>query len=951
MLRPVCNRCKSTVVSQQQAALIRSAKALDPSVNVLGQTSKVLNAVMMEVDAAVLDELANLSAVASINPVKNYEMDLSETVPYIGAAAAQALGFDGSGIRVAILDSGIDYTHANLGGGGTIADYDAAYLDPASRDGLFPTAKVVEGYDFVGEIWPSGPLQPDEDPIDFQGHGTHVADIAGGLGGVAPGAELYAVKVCSAVSTSCSGVALIQGMEYAIDPNGDGDLSDHVDIVNMSLGSNYGQAFDDDLAQAVENATAVGVLTVASAGNGSDKPYVTGTPAAAPSALSVAQTNVPSAFQPLMQVISPASIAGDYAAVYQPWSGELTSVIEAPVVYGVDGNTLGCTPFAPGSVDGMIVLVDRGSCSFSVKIDNIGQGGGVVGIIGLVAPGDPFAGGFGGGNPVIPGYMISQADANTIKSGLAEGVVARFDPDYGIALVGHMVGSSSRGPSMNGNLIKPEIGAPGASVSAIVGTGDGTGPFGGTSGAAPMVTGSAAIVLGAFPDRMPHEVKAVLMNTAETNIMNTPAFFGGDLAPIARIGNGEVRVDQAIASPAAAWDSNSLSAALSFGFHDVPKKNVVQHRTVTVRNYSDTGILYNITPSFRFVDDELNGAVRVITPNAVYVPANGDASFQVTLQVRGDMLREWGMNSGSLGADPATITLFEYDGYITLTEVLKNKAEGSSIHLGWHILPRGAGDVLLREAGDIVKVFNRGVGTTTIESYSLVGVSDDLPEGGPGEQNPTPDLRYVGYATYPVPAGYCSANPSFVMAFAVNTWERQTHSVAPAYFQFDLDTDQDGFFDYSVFNLDLSYLGASFNLSDGRNATIVRNYSTNTSSVFFYTDHETNSGNTVLYICGEQIGMNASNFFDPMDVYVAAFDLYFGGDFDFLPGFTISPLGEQYLGVFENGGVGSTTLAYRESDVLEVLDFGPITNNTETGLLLLYRGGAPADNEAGIVLP
>ena len=90
-------------------------------------------------------------------------------------------------------------------------------------------------------------------------------------------------------------------MDYALDPNGDGVTDDHVDVINMSLGSDYGQAFDDDLSLAVENATDVGVLTVSSAGNGSDKPYVSGTPAATPSALSVAQTAVPSAELALLE--------------------------------------------------------------------------------------------------------------------------------------------------------------------------------------------------------------------------------------------------------------------------------------------------------------------------------------------------------------------------------------------------------------------------------------------------------------------------------------------------------------------------------------------------------------------------------------------------------------------------------------------------------------------------
>src|SRR6185503_17536259 len=129
-------------------------------------------------------------------------------------------------------------------------------VDPGSsqnktRDGLFPTAKVIEGFDFVGEVWPNGPLAPDPDPIDFDGHGSHVADIAAGRSsdglhkGVAPGSSLLAVKVCSAVATSCSGLAILQGLDFAIDPNGDGDLSDAVDVVNMSLGSNYGQREDD----------------------------------------------------------------------------------------------------------------------------------------------------------------------------------------------------------------------------------------------------------------------------------------------------------------------------------------------------------------------------------------------------------------------------------------------------------------------------------------------------------------------------------------------------------------------------------------------------------------------------------------------------------------------------------------------------------------------------------
>ena len=958
-------------VDTQQKSIIALAMDLDGNTKVLGTAKKAINAVMLETDASGLQVLAADPAVVSIRPVVNYELDLSETVPYIGAADLHDLDVTGEGVRIAILDTGVDYTHADLGGPGTLKAYHEAYGEtPQSGHNrkitnrylgelLFPTEKVVGGYDFVGESWPDGALAPDPNPIDINGHGTHVADISAGQSGVAPGAEVYAVKVCASFSTSCSGVALIEAMDFALDPNGDGDLSDHVDLINMSLGSLYGQAFDDDLSQAVDNATAVGVLTMAASGNSADKPYVTDTPGAAPTAFSVAQTNVPSAVLPLMEIVSPEG-HGPIAAVFQPWSVPLeeTGPIEAPLQYGdgAGGNLDGCAEFASGSLSGLIVLVDRGACNFTLKIKNIGLAGGLAGVIGLVAPGEPFAGGDGGDRPItIPGFMISQSDSSLLKSLLSAGeVVARFDPASGIPLVMQMVGSSSRGPTMLTNIIKPEIGAPGASVSAIAGTGTGTGPFGGTSGATPMITGSAALLLSAYPDRTPLEIKSVLMNTAETNILNAPAEFGGDLAAITRIGGGEVRVNRAYASPTAAWDANAPSGALSFGFHDITDAVTVLTRTVTVKNYSGSDIQYDITPTMRFANDVANGAVQVSAPATVNVPANGTADFDVTLTIDGTKLREWGLNSGSLGASGDTLTVFEYDGYIELDDPGTESTD--DLHLAWQVLPRLSGDVEPSATTVItdgeaygypagsVDLTNNGIGTARIDTYSLIGTSDNLPEGGPGEQSPIIDLRYVGVQTYAVPAGFCSEDPSFVMAFAVNTWERQTHADAPAAFEFDLDVDRDGTFDYAVFNYDLAYPS----ITDGRNVTWVENIATGKASAFFFTDHGTNSGNTVLMFCGEQIGMNQTNLGQPMGVQALAVDIYFTGNVtDALTGLTVIPGGERYLGLVND-------IPYGDTQTMTVLDFGSEgTNPTETGVLLIQdasrggvRGGAPADNEA-----
>jgi subtilisin family serine protease len=969
---------KKAAKTQQDAFLI-SVRALDANARVIAQVQTVLNAVFVEVDASVLPALAQDSRVVRIAPVGNYEKDLSETVPYIGASAVQAAGFDGMGIKVAVLDSGIDYTHYNLGGSGNVSDFDAN--DPTIIEpGTFPTWKVVGGYDFVGEVWPNGPEAPDPDPLDKgsgAGHGSHVADIIAGKStdglhkGVAPGASLYAVGVCSKVSTSCSGIALIQGMDFAADPNGDGKYSDRVDIINMSLGSPYGQPFDDDLSAAVDNATALGILTVASAGNSGDKPYAMGTPSAARTALSVAQTSVPSGFLPLMQIVAPANIVGNFPAVFQPWSAPLTTVIQAPVQYGdgLGGNLLGCNPFAPGSLAGKIVLVNRGTCSFSIKIANIAAGGGLIGIIGLVDSSDPFEGGYGGGDASVPGFMVSRVVADRLRAGLPNTVV-RFDPNFGIPLAGTMVGSSSRGPqNEDTTLIKPEIGAPGASVSAIYGTGTGEGPFGGTSGAAPMVSGAAALLLqgygstkatpqGTPPGQAlghglsPLEVKALLMNNGETNIINDALL--GTLAPITRIGGGEVRVDRALSAPIVAFDKDVPTGALGFGFVDVADNVVTLTKTVVIRNLDNKKHTFTVTPTFRFADDVANGAVTVSAPSKVTVmPGKGkETTFKVTLTINGALLRGNFMNSGNQGAAPATLTMNEYDGYLVLTEGSK------SLNLAWHVLPRkdarvipDTAEVVPGSYPQVIGLNNTGVGVAQNDAYALLAVSEDMPEGGLGGQSPTPDIRAVGINTFPVPAGYCSASPSFLWAFAINTWETQQH-LLPVSHQVYLDINRDGTDDFVVLNRDQSGLGT---ITDGRQLAWVVNLATNAASAFFYAEHSTNTGNTVLYICGEQIGMNAANLLvTNVDMDVYAQDFYFGGPGDLVEGLTVTPLGEQHYGV-PSDVAGNT---YNAAG-LAIYDFGPFPGNTpELGLMLVTngdrgagaRGGATQDTEALLFL-
>ena len=292
-------------IAESQATLASNIAAVGG--RELARVQVAHNAIAVRIDASQLTQLAALSGVARIRPVLNYEMTLSETVPYVGGTAVQASGRDGTGVTVAVLDSGIDYTHRNLGGPGTTAAYAAAYgADPAdpkntTLDGLFPTAKVIGGFDFVGEVLAE---RPDLGGLPHRGSPTRsTSTVTARTWPTSSLARAWTARIrawprvpsswrsrCAAqCATSCNGIALLQGMDFALDPNGDGDTADAVDIINMSLGSDYGQ-IEDDLTEASTNAVKLGVIVVTAAGNGANKPYIVGSPSIAPGVISVAQT-------------------------------------------------------------------------------------------------------------------------------------------------------------------------------------------------------------------------------------------------------------------------------------------------------------------------------------------------------------------------------------------------------------------------------------------------------------------------------------------------------------------------------------------------------------------------------------------------------------------------------------------------------------------------------------
>lgn len=918
------------------------------------------NLVVVEVDAARVPELAADPEVVKVLPVVDHEVHLAETVPHIGAADLHDTpGVTGDGVRVAVLDTGIDYTHRALGGEGTLAAYRAAYGastdDPANteREGLFPTDKVVEGYDFVGEFWPEGELNPNPDPIDCGpagtpapctgGHGTSVAGILAGENGVAPDASLYAYKVCSSIASSCSGVAILQAFEAALDPYGTGDVEDAVDVINLSLGAPYGQV-ENPSSGAAANAARMGVTVVASAGNSSDKPYVTGSPASTPEVISVAWTEVPSAVHLNLTALAPEDIAGDYQNTNTVGWAPITEGFEGELAYGGteteqlgcflddDGNPVGDvtdnSPYEDGFFEGKVALIDRGACAVSYKTHNAAEAGAIGVIVANNVAGGAPSFSFG---PIDPFHeqetlIVGLEVGDTLRAGLDSGepVLVAVDPTQGTPLANSMSPGSSRGPSVSEVAIKPDIGAPGASVTADSGSGTGASPFGGTSGAAPMVAGSAALLLEAYPERSPLEVKAALMNNAETEIYIQPALRPGELAEISRIGGGEVRVDRAYASQTAAWSEEDQSAGLSYGYHTVDRMTVLR-KTVTIRNYSDRLRVYQLEPTFRHADDQASGAVRFTHPRRVPVRAGGSVDVPMIMRIDPRDLPEWQLDGGANGAAGELLKENEFDGYLRIT------GGGDEVTMPWHVLPHKAAAVRapqrvsLRDGSATARLIN---GTTSGQTgagevFALTGTSDQLPgDELPGEGD--------GFAVVDLAAAGVRAADG-VLQFGITTHRQRSHPNAPAEFQVAIDADQDGTPDYLVFNRDLAYPG----LDDGRNVVWIQDLSNPDAgaSAFYFTDANLNSANVILTVPLPEVGLADGSQFD-FSVYGA--DFYFeSGVTDAIEDMTFTVGQPRYA---SDDTVEVPALSVERLTITEV-EGGADASPSQSGMLLLWRDG------------
>ena len=411
----------------------------------------------------------------SENEIQTY---LERSVPYVGTEILRIDGIDGTGIKVAVIDTGVDFNHPDLFGWG-------------------PDGKVVGGYNFIRE---------DELPLDTNGHGTQVAGVIAADGqaiGIAPKAKILAYKV-SEDGEGVSSELIIRAIEKAIE--------DGADIINISLGVNKTNAKID---RAVSIALEEGIFVVTAAGNDGPGLKTIGSPGRNFGSVTVGATynNLTSSLVATLEVDEKP-----YTVIPMVGSTKLEEPIIGKIIFGGFGKIENLKEI---DVKDAILIVERGSdvegelLYFSIKESNASNAGAKAMIVYNDRPGI-FLGELihefmePGYKPQIPVVSVDREEGIEIKESIKNGNEASMHLFYNPDFVAHF---SSRGP-VSPFYLKPDIVAPGAYINSTQNNG-GYNFTSGTSYAAPHVSGAAALLLQKNPELHHHEIKSLLLTTVE----------------------------------------------------------------------------------------------------------------------------------------------------------------------------------------------------------------------------------------------------------------------------------------------------------------------------------------------------------------------------------------------------------------------------------------------------
>jgi minor extracellular serine protease Vpr len=779
---------------------------------VLGNYQSAYNGVKVRVASDKIQQIAALPGVLAVRPTRPIQRSNVHGVPVINAPAVwQNLGLHGEGVKIGIIDTGIDYTHANFGGPGTVAAYNAAYAAdklPADPALFGPNApRVKGGIDLVGDDYDADstaatyqPIpHPDPNPLDCSiaaggGHGSHVAGSAAGSGvlasgatftgsynattisgnnwtvgpGVAPKAELYAIRVFG-----CNGSTdvVVDAIEWAVDND--------LDVINLSLGSSFGTRDSPD-SIAVTNAAKAGVIVVVSAGNNGPAPYILGSPASADGAITVAASDPTETFAGALGTLNTGGAAIGVKSLNDVAFGSNYSIV---VLRNANGTvSLGCNPAEYAGTAGKLVVVQRGDCA-RVARAVYGQqaGAAAVALIDTSTGYPPFEGQITSNPDTGQAYTVTipflgvrglagtaGADGNRLAAAASVALLAANVPNP--AYLGY-ASFTSDGPRGGDSFLKPDITAPGVSiVSTGSGTGNGSEALSGTSMAAPHVTGVAALTRQAHPNWKVAQIKAAIVNTGD------PAQVSG--FRLSRGGTGLVQPAKSTLSQVVALaDDGRLATALNFGFQEV-SRDFRDAKSIVLRNFSSTPATFNVAQARAAGVPHALGLNRTV----VTVPPRGTAEVDVTLTVPVATVGRAGFH--------------EVAGIVEFTPAAPAVNSGVALRVPYYLVPNALSDVSTSigylkgsNPSTTAKVTNRHGAVAGDADFYAWGLSD---RRDPGRLSN--DVRAVGVQSFP-------AGADAFVAFAINTFDRWSN-VCSNEFDIFVDVDGDGIDDYVVIGVD-----------------------------------------------------------------------------------------------------------------------------------------------------
>lgn len=936
----------------QQASIASRVRALGGRVGNSYQAA--YNGMKVTIASRKLGQLKSIPNVVGVHALTPKSFSNVHGVPLIGApevwgGIAGVGAFAGEGIKIADIDTGIDYTHADFGGPGTVPAYQTARAtdtEPAAPSMFGPSApRVKGGTDLVGDDYNADPSSdgyqpvphPDPNPLDCQGHGTHTAGTAAGSGvlsdgstytgpynattisshswnvgpGVAPKSDIYAVRVFG-----CEGSTneVVDAIEWAVNHN--------MDVINMSLGSPYGGPDDPD-AVASNNAANAGVIVVASAGNDGPNPYMTGTPATATNVISVAASDPTQSFPAANVALSTGTTLQAIEANGTSVAG-LTNVPVKVLYTGTPHDaahiSLGCDPaeYTAAGVAGDIVVVKRGTCARAARAI-FGQQAGAAAVI-MVNNVDTF--------PPYEGPITSNPDTGVpytvtipflgVPSSKGPALVAA---DGGTATLtdttlpnpGYLATASfsSGGPRTGDSALKPDVTAPGVSIaSAGMGTGDQLAIMSGTSMAAPHTTGAAALVRQAHPSWAQVKYwKAAIVNTAD------PALVNGYATRLN--GSGFVQVQRAVKTQVVALSVND-TATLSYGFADL-SSDYNQSRLVRLHNFSSQPVTFTVG------HQRDAGSPHSVSTSArtVRVPAHGGASVSVTLRVPVKTV-------GDASA------FRDVSGLLTLTPT-GGANNGVPLTVAYYMVPRA--DSNIRVSLNMNTLKNRHAATATVSNYAgaISGTADwyswgvtDAKDAGLGSN----DIRAVGVQSFPADG---------VLAFGLNTYKRWSNAAADE-FDIYVDVNGDGEPDYVVVEADFGLVTAG--APDGRPGTFVFDLATGDGSVEFLADAPTDSTTMVLPVLFDQLCNAGSPCMSAGNPRISYFAVGYGSD-----GSEDDALSAGTFNVFNpsiSTGMFNTVAPYQTKSQLVTLNAAEFANTPSRGVMVISHDNG-SDLEARLI--